>query len=85
VSCHEYTAISTVATSSWPVLTMTSRPPHCMKVEIVSTSLVTRDTKEPRRSAFWVSTERSWTWRNARTRRLASPLSVVRKSRTLSR
>ena len=56
-----------------------------MKVEIVSTSLVTRDTSDPRRSAFWVSTERSCTWRKARTRSVARPLSVVRKSRTLSR
>ena len=40
-----------------------------MNVEMVSTSLVTRETSEPRRSAFWVSTDRSWTCRKARTRR----------------
>ena len=78
-------AIRTVATTSWPKLTIISRPPHCMNVEIVSTSLVTRETSEPRRSAFWVSTDRSCTCRNARTRRVARPPSVVRNSRTFSR
>jgi hypothetical protein len=72
----------TVATTSWPKLTTISSPPHCMNVEMVSTSLVTRDTSDPRRSAFCVSTDRSCTWRNARTRNDARPDSVVRKSRT---
>ena len=51
---------------------------------MVSTSLVTRLTSEPRRSPLWVSTARSWTWRNARTRRLASPASVALNNRTLT-
>ena len=56
-----------------PELTSISSPPHCMNVEMVSTSLVTRETSDPRRSAFWVSTDRSWTCRNARTRRRRQP------------
>ncbi len=70
--------MSTVASTSWAVETSTSRPPHCMKVLIVSTSLVTRETSEPRRSAAWCSTDRSCTRRNARTRSEARPFSVVR-------
>ena len=46
--------------------TISMRPPHCTNIEIVSTSLVTRETSEPRRSVFWVSIDRSWTCRNAR-------------------
>ena len=34
---------------------------------------------------FWVSTDRSWTWRNARTRRVARPVSLARKIRTFIR
>ena len=72
----------TVATMSWPRLTTSSTPPHCMNVLIVSTSLVTRETSEPRRSACWCSIDRSWTCRKARARSVASAVSVVRKSRT---
>src|SRR5215216_5406579 len=64
--------MTTVATTSWPMLTRPRTPPHCMNVESWSTSLVTRETREPRRSPCWCSTERSWTWRNARTRSPAS-------------
>ena len=51
---------------------------------MVSTSLVTRETSEPRRSVFWVSTDRSWMCRNAAVRNVARPLSVARNSRTLT-
>lgn len=56
-----------------------------MNVEIVSTSLVTRETSEPRRSAFWVSTDRSCTCRKARICSVARPPSAVRKSRTFNK
>ncbi len=55
-----------------------------MNVEIVSTSLVTRETSAPRRSAFWVSTDRSCTCRNAFVRNVARPASVARKIRTFA-
>ncbi len=70
--------MSAVASRSWALLMTTSSPPHCMNVLMVSTSLVTRLTSEPRRSAAWCSTDRSCTRRNARTRRAARPFSVVR-------
>ena len=63
--------ISTVATTSWPSATMIIRPPHCMNVLIWSTSLVTRETRAPRRSVCWVSTDRSCTCRKPRTRSVA--------------
>ena len=77
--------MTTVATTSWPTLTRPSTPPHCMNTDSWSTSLVTRETSEPRRSPCWCSTERSCTCRKARTRRPASAVSVVRKSRTFIR
>ena len=77
--------MTTVATTSWPTLTRPRTPPHCMNTESWSTSLVTRETSEPRRSPCWWSTERSCTWRKARTRRPASAVSVVRNSRTFIR
>ncbi len=55
-------------------------PPNDMNCEIVSTSEVTRETSEPRRSLPWVSSVRSCTWRNALIRNVASPLSVARYS-----
>src|SRR5690625_6920523 len=48
---------------------------------MVSTSLVTRETREPRRSAFWVSTVRSCTCRKVRVRSWARPRSLARNSR----
>src|SRR5690625_4915403 len=80
----EYTTIATVATRSWPALRTSWRPPHWTKRETVSTSLVTRETSEPRRSAAWVSTDRSWTWRKVRVRSWARPRSLARKSRMLT-
>ena len=77
--------MTTVATTSWPTLTRPSTPPHCMNTDSWSTSLVTRETSEPRRSPCWCSTDRSCTCRKARTRRPASAVSVVRKSRTFIR
>ena len=50
-----------------------SSPPHWTNVEMVSTSLVTRETSEPRRSVVWVSTDRSCTCRKAFVRSVASP------------
>ncbi len=52
-----------------------------MNWEIVSTSLVTRLTSAPRRSVFWVSTDRSCTRRNAVVRSCARPASVAVNSR----
>ena len=74
-----------VASSSWAALRMSVSPPRWTNVEMVSTSEVTRETSDPRRSADWVSAERSWTWRKVRTRSWASPRSLVRYSRTLTR
>ena len=45
----------------------------------VSTSLVTRETRAPRCSVPWVSRDRSWMWRKARLRRVASDVSARRK------
>ncbi len=64
------------------MLTMNMIPPNCTNWLIWSTSLVTRETSEPRRSDCWCSIERSWMCRNARVRRLASAVSLVRNSRT---
>ena len=58
--------MTTVATTSWPTLIRPSTPPHCMNTDSWSTSLVTRETSEPRRCPCWCSTERSCTWRKAR-------------------
>lgn len=77
--------ISTVVTSSWPTEIISIRPPNCTNIEMVSTSLVTRETSDPRRSVFWVSTDRSWMCRNALSRNVASPASEARKSRTLTK
>ena len=78
VSCQDQNTISAVASSICAVETTMSRPPHCMNVLIVSTSPVTRETSDPRRSVAWCSTDRSCTRRNARTRSAASPPSVAR-------
>ena len=75
----------TVASVIWATLIMSIRPPNWTNIEIVSTSDVTRETSEPRRSVFCVSIDRSWMWRNALSRNVASPLSEERKSRTLTR
>ena len=71
--------------NSWPTLITSMSPAHCMNVLIVSTSLVTRETSAPRRSVFWVRTDRSWTCRNAFVRSVASPPSVTVNSRTFMR
>ena len=71
----------TVATSIWPMLTTKIRPPKTRNWLTWSTSLVTRETSAPRRSVFWVSRGRSWTWRNALIRSVARPRSEVVKSR----
>ena len=71
----------TVATSIWPMLTTKIRPPKTRNWLTWSTSLVTRETSAPRRSVFCVSSGRSWTWRKALTRSVASPRSEVVKSR----
>ena len=76
--------MTTVATVSCRALTSSSTPPHWTKNEMVSTSLVTRDTSAPRRSVPCVSTDRSWTCRKARRRSVSSPRSLERKSRTLA-
>src|SRR6478735_6103703 len=57
--------MSTVASNSCAMLTMNMSPPNWTNIEMVSTSEVTRETSDPRRSVFWVSTDRSWMWRNA--------------------
>jgi hypothetical protein len=50
VSCHEYTAMSAVATPICRTETSSMMPPHCTNSEMVSTSDVTRETSDPRRS-----------------------------------
>lgn len=59
-------------------------PPHWTNSEIVSTSDVTRETSDPRRSVPWESTDSACTCLNALTRSVASPASVLRKRRTLT-
>ena len=78
-SCRR--ASRSVATSTCPTLTISSRPPKTRNWLTWSTSLVTRETRAPRRSVFWVSTGRSWTWRNALIRSVARPRSEVVNSR----
>ena len=67
------------------MLTMNSSPPKTRNWLTWSTSLVTRETRAPRRSVFWVSSGRSCTWRNALIRSVASPRSDVVKRRMVIR
>ena len=67
------------------MLTMNSSPPNTRNWLTWSTSLVTRETRAPRRSVFWVSSGRSCTWRNALIRSVASPRSDVVKRRMVIR
>ena len=68
-----YQIINAVARVICPRLTISMIPPNWTNWLIVSTSEVTRETIEPRRSAFWVSTDRSWMCRKAVTRKVAKP------------
>src|SRR4051812_4825900 len=54
---------------------MPNTPPKTRNCETWSTSLVTRETRAPRCSVFWVSRGRSCTWRKALVRRVARPRS----------
>ena len=74
---HEYRAITTVVMVSCPKLTSRITPPHWRNWLIWSTSPVTRDTSEPRRSLCWCSIDRSWMWRNVRARTPASAVSLT--------
>ena len=65
------------------MLTTKIRPPKTRNWLTWSTSVVTRETSAPRRSVFWVSSGRSWTWRNALVRSVARPCSEVVKSRVV--
>src|SRR4030095_12823459 len=60
-------------------------PPHCRNWLIWSTSPVTRETSEPRRSDCWCSIDRSWMWRKVRGRRPARAVSLTVKRRTFIR
>ena len=71
--------------STWPTLMTNSRPPNTRNWLTWSTSLVTRETRAPRRSVFWVSSGRSWTWRKALMRKVASPRSDEVNSREVIR
>ena len=82
VSCHEYQAITAVATIIWPTLMIMKMPVNCRNIDTWSTSDVTRETSTPRRSEFCVSIDRSWTCRNASTRSWVSPRSLATYSRT---
>ena len=81
-SGHEYQSMRIVATSSCPMETMSIMPPRWTNIEIWSTSLVTRETIEPRRDALSVSVDRACTWANALRRSVANPRSDARKSLT---
>jgi hypothetical protein len=85
VSCHEYTNMTRVDTMSWPDESSRSTPPVCRNWEIWSTSLVTRDTIEPRRSACWCSIDRSCTCRKVRARSAARAVSLTVNSRLVIR
>ena len=52
---------------------------------IWSTSLVTRETSEPRRSDCWCSIDRSWMCRKVRVRSAASAVSLTVNSRRIIR
>ncbi len=52
--------MSTVASVICAMLIRSMSPPNCTNIEIVSTSDVTRETSDPRRSLFCVSIARSW-------------------------
>ena len=67
------------------MLTMSMSPPNWTNIEMVSTSEVTRETSEPRRSVFWVSIDRSWMCRNALIRKDDSPFSDAVNRRTLTK
>jgi len=73
--------ITIVATIIWPTLMMKMMPPKIRNWLTWSTSLVTRLTRAPRRSVFWVSSGRSWTCRKALIRRVARPRSAELNSR----
>jgi hypothetical protein len=60
-------------------------PPNCRNIEIWSTSLVTRDTSEPRRSDCWCSIDRSWMCRKVRDRSDPRAFSLTVKSRRVIR
>ena len=77
--------MSTVASVICAMLIMSMSPPNCTNIEIVSTSDVTRETSDPRRSVFWVSIARSWMCRNALSRNVARPFSDDRKRRMLTK
>ena len=62
------------------MLTTKISPPNTRNWLTWSTSVVTRETRAPRRSVFWVSSGRSWTCRKALIRSVARPRSEVRKS-----
>ena len=77
--------MTSVVTTSWPRLISRITPPHWRNWVIWSTSLVTRETSEPRRSDCWCSIDRSCTCRNARVRTLASAVSLTVNSRRIIR
>jgi hypothetical protein len=58
-------------------------PPKTRNCETWSTSLVTRETRAPRCSVFWVSSGRSCTCRNALIRNVARPRSEAVNSRAV--
>ena len=62
---------------------MPKTPPKTRNCETWSTSLVTRETRAPRCSVFWVSSGRSCTCRNALIRSVASPRSEAVNSRAV--
>ena len=74
-----------MATTTWPMLMIPTMPPNTRNCETWSTSLVTRETSEPRRSVLWVSSGRSCTCRNALIRNVARPRSAAVNSRAVIR
>ena len=62
---------------------MPKTPPNTRNCETWSTSLVTRETRAPRCSVFWVSSGRSWTCRKALIRSVARPRSEAVNSRAV--
>ncbi len=62
---------------------MPKTPPKTRNCETWSTSLVTRETRAPRCSVFWVSSGRSWTCRKALIRSVARPRSEAVNSRAV--
>ena len=75
--CHEYTVRTPTRTRITMGFTTHAMAPHWAKRATVSTSLVTRAVRTPRRVSSRSATLNRWMWAKARTRRSASVSSAM--------